>query len=169
VVAVVAGYAAEVYPTLVRFARHGPSRRDDQGRWVVILATVVAAKTVPSIADTAVIRRGFPRLLAALVFLWIGRRRKRRTLRRSPASWTRLLRSRWNSTASVQGLDVAAAEGVRAEPLDHSRKRVPRGCTEAVKIWKQLAVVVLVHQDGQPAQVPRSRAGPGRRRSSSRP
>ena len=79
VVAVVAGYAAEVYPTLVRSRGTGLAAGMTKAGGVLILATVVAAKTVPSIADTAVIG-AVPLLLAALVFLWIGPETRRRTL-----------------------------------------------------------------------------------------
>jgi putative MFS transporter len=79
VVAVVAAYAAEVYPTMVRSRGTGLAAGMTKAGGVLILAVVVAAKTVPSITETAVIG-AVPLLLAALAFVWIGPETKRRRL-----------------------------------------------------------------------------------------
>jgi putative MFS transporter len=79
VVAVVAGYAAEVYPTLVRSRGTGLAAGMTKAGGVLILAVVVAAKTVPSIAVTAVIG-AIPLLLAAVAFVWFGPETKQRPL-----------------------------------------------------------------------------------------
>ncbi|WP_225850073.1 MFS transporter [Streptomyces sp. HPF1205] len=71
VVAVVAGYAAEVYPTLVRSRGTGLAAGMTKAGGVLILALTVAAATVPSITATAVIG-AVPLLLAAVVFVWVG-------------------------------------------------------------------------------------------------
>ncbi|WP_433888416.1 MFS transporter [Streptomyces sp. CA-111067] len=79
VVAVVAGYAAEVYPTLVRSRGTGLAAGLTKAGGVLILALTVAATTVPSISTTAVIG-AVPLLLAAVVFLWVGPETKGREL-----------------------------------------------------------------------------------------
>lgn len=79
VVAVVAGYAAEVYPTRVRSRGTGLAAAMTKAGGVLILALTVAAADVPSIGTTAVIG-AVPLLLAALVFLWIGPETKARRL-----------------------------------------------------------------------------------------
>lgn len=79
VVAVVAGYAAEVYPTLVRSRGTGLAAGMTKAGGVLILALTVAAATVPSIATTALIG-AVPLLLAALVFLWVGPETRQRRL-----------------------------------------------------------------------------------------
>lgn len=71
VVAVVAGYAAEVYPTLVRSRGTGLASGMTKAGGVLILALTVAATSIPSIGATAVIG-AVPLLLAAVMFLWIG-------------------------------------------------------------------------------------------------
>ena len=78
-VAVVSGYAAEVYPTLVRSRGTGLAAGMTKAGGVLILALTVAAATVPSIATTALIG-AIPLLLAAVAFLWIGPETKRRGL-----------------------------------------------------------------------------------------
>jgi putative MFS transporter len=71
VVAVVAGYAAEVYPTLVRSRGTGLAAGMTKAGGVLILTLTVAAATVPSISTTALIG-AVPLLLAAVVFLRVG-------------------------------------------------------------------------------------------------
>ncbi|MFJ3338700.1 MFS transporter [Streptomyces sp. NPDC086766] len=71
VVAVMAGYAAEVYPTLVRSRGSGFAAGMTKAGGVLILSLTVAAATVPSIGTTALIG-AVPLLLAALVFLRVG-------------------------------------------------------------------------------------------------
>ncbi|ANP51436.1 putative MFS transporter [Streptomyces griseochromogenes] len=71
VVAVVAGYAAEVYPTLVRSRGTGLAAGMTKAGGVLILSLTVAAASVPSIVTTAVLG-AVPLLLAAVIFLWIG-------------------------------------------------------------------------------------------------
>jgi putative MFS transporter len=79
VVAVLAGYAAEVYPTLVRSRGTGYAAGMTKAGGVLILALTVAATTVPSIRTTALIG-AVPLLLAALVFFWIGPETRQRPL-----------------------------------------------------------------------------------------
>jgi putative MFS transporter len=79
VVAVTAGYAAEVYPTLIRSRGTGLAAGMTKAGGVLILAVVVASTTVPSIAATAIIG-AVPLLLAAVAFLWTGPETRRRTL-----------------------------------------------------------------------------------------
>lgn len=79
VVAVVAGYAAEVYPTLVRSRGTGLAAGMTKAGGVLILALTVAAASVPSIGATALMG-AVPLLLAAVIFLWIGPETKARRL-----------------------------------------------------------------------------------------
>ncbi|MFJ6216166.1 MFS transporter [Streptomyces sp. NPDC092296] len=79
VVAVVAGYAAEVYPTLVRSRGTGLAAGMTKAGGVLILAFTVAAASVPSIGATAVMG-AVPLLLAALLFLRFGPETKARGL-----------------------------------------------------------------------------------------
>ncbi|MGV9252040.1 MFS transporter [Streptomyces sp. NPDC003697] len=79
VVAVMAGYAAEVYPTLVRSRGTGLAAGMTKIGGVLILSLTVAAATVPSIGTTAVIG-AVPLLLAAVVFLRVGPETKARGL-----------------------------------------------------------------------------------------
>ncbi|WP_371483237.1 MFS transporter [Kitasatospora sp. NBC_00315] len=79
VVAVVASYASEIYPTLVRSRGTGLAAGMTKAGGVLILAMTVLAATVPSIAMTAVIG-AVPLLLAALCFLWIGPETRNRRL-----------------------------------------------------------------------------------------
>jgi MFS transporter, putative metabolite:H+ symporter len=79
VVAVVAGYAAEVYPTLVRSRGTGLAAGMTKAGGVLILALTVAAASVPSIGETALMG-AVPLLLAAVIFLWIGPETKARRL-----------------------------------------------------------------------------------------
>ncbi|NML51002.1 MFS transporter [Streptomyces sp. R302] len=79
VVAVVAGYAAEVYPTLVRSHGTGLAAGMTKVGGVLILSLTVAAAAVPSIGLTAVIG-AVPLLLAALLFLRVGPETKSRGL-----------------------------------------------------------------------------------------
>ncbi|MEW2548194.1 MFS transporter [Streptomyces sp. NPDC047002] len=79
VVAVVAGYATEIYPTLVRARGAGLTAGMTKAGGVLILALAVAAAQVPSIATTAWIG-AVPLLLAAVVFLWVGPETRRRNL-----------------------------------------------------------------------------------------
>jgi putative MFS transporter len=78
-VAVIAGYAAEVYPTRIRSRGAGLAAGMTKAGGVIILATVVASKTVPSIAATALIG-AIPLLVAAICFIWIGPETARRGL-----------------------------------------------------------------------------------------
>lgn len=79
VVAVMAGYAAEIYPTLVRSRGTGLAAGMTKAGGVLILAVVVATKNIPGIATTAVIG-AVPLLLAAVAFLWIGPETRQRRL-----------------------------------------------------------------------------------------
>jgi MFS transporter, putative metabolite:H+ symporter len=79
VAAVVAGYAAEVYPTLVRSRSTGLAAGMSKVGGVVILAFGVAAAQVPSIGTTAVIG-AVPLLLATLMFLRCGPETRARRL-----------------------------------------------------------------------------------------
>lgn len=79
VVAVVACYAAEVYPTAVRSHGAGLAAGMTKAGGVLILALVVASKTVPSIAATALIG-AVPLCVAAVCFLWIGPETKHKRL-----------------------------------------------------------------------------------------
>jgi len=79
VVAVVAGYAAEVYPTRIRSRGAGLAAGMTKAGGVLILAVVVAAAHVPSIAATAAIG-AVPLILAALLFVWVGPETKQRRL-----------------------------------------------------------------------------------------
>jgi putative MFS transporter len=79
IVAVVAGYAAEVYPTLIRSRGTGLAAGMTKAGGVLILAVVVASKNVPSITVTALIG-AIPLLAAAVAFIWAGPETKRRTL-----------------------------------------------------------------------------------------
>ncbi|WP_051452153.1 MFS transporter [Actinospica robiniae] len=77
--AVVAGYAAELYPTRIRSRGAGLAAGMTKAGGVLILAVVVASKTVPSITMTAVIG-AVPLLIAAICFVWIGPETARRGL-----------------------------------------------------------------------------------------
>jgi len=79
VVAVVSGYAAEVYPTLVRSRGAGLAAGMTKAGGVLILALTVAAATIPSISTTALLG-AIPLLLAAVAFLWLGPETKQRRL-----------------------------------------------------------------------------------------
>jgi putative MFS transporter len=79
IVAVVACYAAEVYPTVIRSRGAGLAAGMTKAGGVLILAVVVASKNVPSIAVTAVIG-AVPLCIAAVCFLWIGPETKRKRL-----------------------------------------------------------------------------------------
>jgi putative MFS transporter len=79
IVAVVAGYAAEVYPTRVRSRGTGLAAGMTKAGGVLILAVVVASKNVPSIAATAWIG-AVPLLIAALCFVRIGPETRSRQL-----------------------------------------------------------------------------------------
>jgi MFS transporter, putative metabolite:H+ symporter len=79
VVAVVTGYAAEVYPTRVRSRGTGLAAGMTKAGGVLILALVVASTNVPSIAATALIG-AIPLLLAAVVFMVAGPETKQRSL-----------------------------------------------------------------------------------------
>jgi MFS transporter, putative metabolite:H+ symporter len=79
VVAVVASYAAEVYPTRIRSRGAGLAAGMTKAGGVLILAFVVAAAHVPSIAATAAIG-AIPLFLAALLFVWVGPETKQRRL-----------------------------------------------------------------------------------------
>ncbi|MDT0263241.1 MFS transporter [Jatrophihabitans lederbergiae] len=79
VAAVVSAYAAEVYPTMLRSRGSGLAAGMAKLGGVVIIAVVVAATTVPSMAMTALIG-AVPLLLAAILFLWIGPETKHRPL-----------------------------------------------------------------------------------------
>ena len=79
IVAVVAGYAAEVYPTAIRSRGAGLAAGVTKAGGVLILAVVVASKTVPSIAVTALVG-AVPLGIAAICFLWIGPETRRKRL-----------------------------------------------------------------------------------------
>ncbi len=79
VAAVVSGYAAEVYPTLVRSRGSGLAAGMTKAGGVLILALTVAAASIPSIGTTALIG-AVPLLLAANAFFWIGPETKARSL-----------------------------------------------------------------------------------------
>jgi MFS transporter, putative metabolite:H+ symporter len=78
-IAVVAGYAAEVYPTRIRSRGAGLAAGMTKAGGVLILAIVVAYKNVPSISTTALIG-AIPLFVAALFFLRFGPETKQRTL-----------------------------------------------------------------------------------------
>ncbi|MFG2720610.1 MFS transporter [Streptomyces sp. NPDC048416] len=79
VAAVVSAYAAEIYPTMLRSQGSGLAAGMTKLGGVLIIAIVVAATTIPSIAVTAVIG-AVPLLLAAVLFVWIGPETRRRKL-----------------------------------------------------------------------------------------
>jgi MFS transporter, putative metabolite:H+ symporter len=79
VVGVVAGYAAEVYPTRIRSRGTGLAAGMTKAGGVLILAVVVATKNIPSIAATAEIG-AIPLFLAAVLFLWVGPETKQKRL-----------------------------------------------------------------------------------------
>jgi putative MFS transporter len=85
IVAVVAGYAAEVYPTRIRSRGAGLAAGMTKAGGVLILAVVVASKTVPSIAATALIG-AIPLAVAALCFVRVGPETRRRRLEEITAS-----------------------------------------------------------------------------------
>lgn len=78
-VAVVAVYAAEVYPTRIRSRGSGLAAAMTKAGGVLILALVVASKSVPSIAVTAIIG-AVPLVIAAFFFLLVGQNTKGRAL-----------------------------------------------------------------------------------------
>ena len=78
-VAVLAGYASEVYPTLVRSRGAGYASGLTKAGGVLILALTVAAASIPSIRATAVIG-AVPLAVGALAFLWIGPETRQRSL-----------------------------------------------------------------------------------------
>ncbi|MFD7665858.1 MFS transporter [Streptomyces sp. NPDC059788] len=79
VAAAVMGYAAEVYPTLVRSRGAGLAAGMTKVGGVLILALTVAAATVPSIASTALIG-AVPLLAAALALVRLAPETKNRDL-----------------------------------------------------------------------------------------
>jgi putative MFS transporter len=79
VVAVVASYASEIYPTLVRSRGTGLAAGMTKAGGVLILAMTVAAASVPSITVTAVIG-AVPLLVATACFLWTGPETRNRPL-----------------------------------------------------------------------------------------
>ena len=79
VVAMVAGYASEVYPTRVRARGTGVAAGMTKFGGVLILAVAVGSKTVPGISATALIG-AVPLLLAVVCFLRAGPETKRRRL-----------------------------------------------------------------------------------------
>jgi putative MFS transporter len=79
IVAVLAGYAAEVFPTRIRSRGAGLAAGMTKAGGVLILGVVVASKTVPSIATTAWIG-AVPLFAAAACFLRIGPETRRRQL-----------------------------------------------------------------------------------------
>ncbi|GAB2691416.1 MFS transporter [Kitasatospora kifunensis] len=79
VVAVVASYASEIYPTLVRSRGTGLAAGMTKAGGVLILAMTVASAAVPSIAVTALIG-AVPLLVAAVCFLWTGPETRNRRL-----------------------------------------------------------------------------------------
>jgi len=79
VVAMVAAYASEVYPTRIRARGTGLAAGMTKAGGVLILAVVVGAPTVPGIRTTALIG-ALPLAVAALCFLTVGPETKRRPL-----------------------------------------------------------------------------------------
>ena len=79
IVAVLAAYASEVYPTRIRSRGSGLSAAASKAGGVVIIALVVAAIAPPSIAGTALIG-GIPMALAALALGLFGVETKKRRL-----------------------------------------------------------------------------------------
>jgi putative MFS transporter len=77
VVAMVAGYAAEVYPTRLRATGTGLAAGMTKAGGVLILAVVVASTSVPGIVTTAFIG-AIPLLLAAVAFLRVPETKRRR-------------------------------------------------------------------------------------------
>jgi putative MFS transporter len=79
IAAIVAGYASEVYPTRVRARGAGLAAGMTKAGGVLVLAFIVASKTAPGIAGTALIG-AVPLLIATVAFLWVGPETKRRRL-----------------------------------------------------------------------------------------
>jgi putative MFS transporter len=79
VVAMVAAYASEVYPTRIRARGTGLAAGMTKAGGVLILALVVAATKVPDIRTTALIG-AVPLGIAALCFLFVGPLTRRRSL-----------------------------------------------------------------------------------------
>lgn len=79
IVAVLAAYASEVYPTRIRSRGSGLSAAASKAGGVVIIALVVAAIAPPSITGTALIG-GIPMALAALALGLFGVETKKRRL-----------------------------------------------------------------------------------------
>lgn len=78
-VAVVLAYCAEIYPTRIRSQGTGFAAGMTKAGGVLIIATVVAATTIPSIAQTALIG-AIPLVVAVGLFLWTGQETHQRRL-----------------------------------------------------------------------------------------
>lgn len=79
IAAVVAGYAAEIYPTEIRSRGTGWAAGMTKAGGILILAVAVSAKTVPSIAATAWLGV-VPLILAVPAFLFLSPETRRRRL-----------------------------------------------------------------------------------------
>lgn len=79
VVGVLSAYAAEIYPTWVRSRGTGHAAAMTKAGGVAIIALVVAAASVPSIATTAIVG-AIPLVIGAAVFAWVAPETFRRPL-----------------------------------------------------------------------------------------
>jgi MFS transporter, putative metabolite:H+ symporter len=79
ITAVVAGYAAEVYPTRIRSRGTGWAAGMTKAGGILILAVAVSSKSVPSLSATALIGV-VPLVLAVVAFVFIGPETRRRPL-----------------------------------------------------------------------------------------
>jgi putative MFS transporter len=79
VVAVVAAYATEIYPTRIRSRGAGLAAGMTKAGGVLIIALVVTSVTPPSIAVTALIG-AIPMLAGAVILVWVGPETRARRL-----------------------------------------------------------------------------------------
>ena len=79
IAAVVAGYAAEVYPTPIRSRGAGWAAGMTKAGGILILTVAVSSKSVPSISATALIG-AVPLVLAVVTFAFLGPETRRRPL-----------------------------------------------------------------------------------------
>jgi MFS transporter, putative metabolite:H+ symporter len=90
-VAVALAYSSEIYPTRIRSQGTGLAAGVTKAGGVLIIATVVAATTIPSIAQTALIG-AIPLVLAMGIFTWTGRETHQRRLEEITAEGLALAR-----------------------------------------------------------------------------
>lgn len=79
VVAILSAYAAEIYPTSIRSRGTGHAAAMTKAGGVLIIALVVAAASIPSIAVTALIGV-IPLVMGAIIFAWVAPETFRRPL-----------------------------------------------------------------------------------------